>query len=209
MTRTQTRTYGVVTPSSRQPLLEAMLCAFAWLVSNLGSMFGRTYRFSARDWHTRTTSEAPPHPPTAQPTKEVHLSQPSFSALCRDSRLHNTRGTAPYSHATSNRDARHKAEHDTVGVTASLSLSFRAKAHCAEDLGERRRLGAIWSGRPNRGANAEGPRSDKLALSPLMPMNVDIQGRPRTLSCLAAPSLHPQQNRSWIPTFVGMSGSFC
>jgi hypothetical protein len=34
-TRTQTHAYGVVTPSTRQLLLEAMLRAFAWRVSNV------------------------------------------------------------------------------------------------------------------------------------------------------------------------------
>jgi len=39
MTRTRTRAYGVLNPSTRQPLLEAMLRAFCWLVSNVVSMF--------------------------------------------------------------------------------------------------------------------------------------------------------------------------
>ena len=49
MTRTQMRTYGVITPSTRQPLLAAMLRAFAWLVSNVASAFGLITNRTARD----------------------------------------------------------------------------------------------------------------------------------------------------------------
>ena len=52
MTRTQTRAYGVLNPSTRQPLLEAMLRVFAWLVSNLVSLFGTILNRRRRDWHT-------------------------------------------------------------------------------------------------------------------------------------------------------------
>jgi hypothetical protein len=51
MTRTQTRTYGVLNPSTRQPLLEAMLRALAWLVSNVASFLGLTINRHTRDWH--------------------------------------------------------------------------------------------------------------------------------------------------------------
>ena len=56
MTRTETRAYGVVTPFSRQPLLEAMLRAFLWLASNVASFFGLLFNQRPRDWHT---DEAP------------------------------------------------------------------------------------------------------------------------------------------------------
>jgi hypothetical protein len=51
MTRTQTRTYGVLDPSTRQPLLAAMLRAFCWLVSNVGSVFGLILNRTTRAWH--------------------------------------------------------------------------------------------------------------------------------------------------------------
>ena len=57
MTRPQTRTYGVVTPSTRQPLLAAMLRAFVWLVSNVASMFGAIFNRRNRDWHTDDAHE--------------------------------------------------------------------------------------------------------------------------------------------------------
>ena len=57
MTRPQTRTYGVVTPSTRQPLLEAMLRAFAWLVSNVVSMLATIFNRPTRDWHTAESEE--------------------------------------------------------------------------------------------------------------------------------------------------------
>ena len=57
MTRTETRAYGVVTPSSRQPLLEAMLRAFLWLVSNVVSLSGLFFNRRNRHWHTGAASE--------------------------------------------------------------------------------------------------------------------------------------------------------
>ena len=57
MTRTQTRPYGVITPSSRQPLLEAMLRAFAWLVSNVVLACRTIFNRNTRDWHTDAAHE--------------------------------------------------------------------------------------------------------------------------------------------------------
>ena len=62
MTRTQTRPYGVITPSTRQPLLEAMLRAFAWFVSNVVSMFRTIFYRPTRDWHTSAAGEVQPTP---------------------------------------------------------------------------------------------------------------------------------------------------
>jgi hypothetical protein len=42
----------VIDPSSRQPLLAAMLRAFCWLVSNVVSMFWTIFKRNTRDWHT-------------------------------------------------------------------------------------------------------------------------------------------------------------
>jgi hypothetical protein len=50
-------------------------------------------------------------------------------------------------------------------------------------------------------------QSQTTALSPLIPTTVGIQGRRQTLSRLAASIPRPSQNRSWIPSFVGMSGT--
>ena len=57
MTRTQTRTYGVIDPSSRQPLLAAMLRAFCWLVSNIVSTCRTIFNRIARDWRTDDAHE--------------------------------------------------------------------------------------------------------------------------------------------------------
>jgi hypothetical protein len=71
MTRTQTRAYGVVTPSTRQPLLEAMLRVFAWPVSNVASLFGLTINRNTRDWHTDATGEALTRKTSGSPFKEA------------------------------------------------------------------------------------------------------------------------------------------
>ena len=57
MTRPQTHPYGVVTPSTRQPLLEAMLRAFCWLVSNVVSTCRTIFNRNTRDGHTDAAHE--------------------------------------------------------------------------------------------------------------------------------------------------------
>jgi hypothetical protein len=47
-----------MTPSSRQPLLEAMLSVIAWLVSNLVVTFRTIFNRSARVWHADAVAEA-------------------------------------------------------------------------------------------------------------------------------------------------------
>ena len=71
MTRPQTHAYGVVTPSTRQPLLEAMLRAFAWLVSNVVSMLATIFNRHTRDWHTDAAHE-----------DQLPTSNDSYSATC-------------------------------------------------------------------------------------------------------------------------------
>jgi hypothetical protein len=79
MTRTQTRTYGVSNPSTRQPLLEAMLRAFCWLMSNVGSTLRTISNRPTRDWHTGATSEDQ-RPKSNDITQEgAQPLQPSFS----------------------------------------------------------------------------------------------------------------------------------
>jgi hypothetical protein len=57
MTQRQTHAYGVAIPSSRQPLLKAMLRVFAWLVSNVASMVATIFNRNTRDWHTGEARE--------------------------------------------------------------------------------------------------------------------------------------------------------
>jgi hypothetical protein len=57
----------MVTPPHIQPLLDAALRAFLWLVSNLGSMFRTIFNRRLRDWHTDAASEALPLTSTDQP----------------------------------------------------------------------------------------------------------------------------------------------
>ena len=119
MTRTQTRTYGVMTPSSRQPLLAAMLRVFVWLASNVVSKARTIFNRNTRDWHTDEAQEGQLRTLTDISETGSNRSSPSFSGSSREFRLFNPRGTTPHSPAAYNRDARHKAEHDTtVGVAA-------------------------------------------------------------------------------------------
>ena len=47
----------MIAPSSRQLLLEAMLCVFAWLASNVVSTLATIFNRHTRDWHTDAASE--------------------------------------------------------------------------------------------------------------------------------------------------------
>jgi len=221
MTRTQTRAYGVVTPSSRQPLLEAMLRAFVWLVSNLALACRAILNRPTRDWHTDEPEEDQLPTPN-DITQEPRHPQPPFSGK-RKARIPgilvaSTQGTTPHSRATKNRDARHKAEHDTVDFAITvLETDLLVRVPRAGVGEERRRRRDLVRGTKSRDASRElcswPPVSAHRALlayagpSPLIPTTVGIQGRPRPLSKVAASSL--QHNRIWIPTVVGMSGSCC
>ena len=159
MTRPQTRTYGVVTPSTRQPLLEAMLRAFVWLVSNAVSMLATIFNRHTRDWHTDDANENQ-FPTPSGITQETHQAAPTG--------LSNGSGLQP---------------------------ALPAKAWVRNGA-----EGAIWSGGPNRVTEAASyarglqtpheVRTPTLALSPLIPTKVGIQGRTRSLSRLAASTPH-------------------
>ncbi len=187
MTRTQPRSYGVTTPSSRQPLLEAMLRAFVWLVSNVASLFGMTINRNTRDWHTDAAHENQ-LPTSNDIQKEAKTTQPSFSGKAAGRipgiPVVSTQGTATYSLCATNQDARHKAEHDSIGADV-LTIWKR---------------GTRVPGEGQDPVSVQRALAQATSLSPLIPTNVGIQGEPRVLSELAASTPHPQQNRSWIPT---------
>jgi len=118
MTRTQTRTYGVITPSTRQPLLAAMRRAFAWLVSNVASAFGLITNRTARDWHTDDArKDQLPTPNDKQ--QETQRTCSVILGLVPRIPVASTQGTTPYSHATKNDDIRHTAAYDFVGGATS------------------------------------------------------------------------------------------
>ena len=77
VTRTQTRTCGVIAPSRRQPLLAAMLRAFAWLVSNVGSVLGAIFNRSSRDWHMEEAQEVQLPLSNDLHNKETYQAEPS------------------------------------------------------------------------------------------------------------------------------------
>ena len=228
MTRPQTRTYGVVTPSTRQPLLEAMLRAFVWLVSNAVSMLATIFNRPTRDWHTADANEDQFPTPNDPTQKEADTFEPSFSGK-RSARIPripvaSTQGTTTHSPCATNQDAWDKPKHDSVIVLqtgSGPSAAFPAEARVRNGA-----EGAIWSGGPNRVTEAASyarglqtlheVRTSTLALSPLIPTKVGIQGRTRSLSRLAASTPHTHHtapvSRRLIPSLskdVGMSGSCC
>ena len=194
MTRARRTANGVMTPPPLYRWIDAVLLLCVSLVQGAVSTLKMIVVRCTRECHTKA-----PHADLPQATNSISKTGPKPSTvilgLVPRIPVVQTRGTTSYSPEAVNQDARHKAEHDTVGVEPARPslLSFRAKAQRAADLGERRRLGAIWSGGPNRGVNA----------------SAEAQGRWRILFRLAASISRTRQNRSWIPTFVGMSGDGC
>ena len=170
MTRTQTRAYGVVTPSSRQPLLEAMLRAFAWLVSNVVSMFRTIFNRPTRDWHTDEAHDDQLPTPGDQHQGQQSL-KPSFSGKAAGRipgiPVASTQGTTTHSPCDTNQDAWDKPKHDSVIVLqtgSGPSAAFPAQARVRNGA-----EGAIWSGGPNlvteAASYARGPQSARTARS--------------------------------------------
>jgi hypothetical protein len=249
MTRRQTRAYGVAIPSRRQLSLEAMLRAFAWLVSNVVSMFRTIFNRLTRDWHTDEAHDDQLPTPGDQHQGQQSL-KPSFSGKAAGRipgiPVASTQGTTTHSPCATNQDAWDKPKHDSVIVLqtgSGPSAAFPAEARVRNGA-----EGAIWSGGPNRVTEAAsyarglqtphsvrtrnpsalraltGPPPSRgtrlatsaLALSPLIPTDVGIQGTTGSLSRLAAP-IHARSTS--VPGFrrlilslskdVGMSGSCC
>jgi hypothetical protein len=156
MTRTRTRTYGVAIPSSRQPLLEAMLRAFGWLVSNIVSMLATIFNRPTRDWHTGGAREDQLPTPGDPTPKGARHSQLSFSGkrAARIPRIPvaSTQGTTPNSHAPRNQDARDKPEHDSLD-DLEAELQLRVPRVCVGE--ERRRRRDLVRGTKSRDASRE------------------------------------------------------
>jgi len=134
MTRTRTRTYGVVTPSSRQPLLEAMLRAFVWRVSNVVSMLATIINRPNRDWHTDEL-EDDQCPTPSDITEETQTNQPSFSGKCKahipSISIVSTQGTTPCSPRSATRMPGTWPSMTTWTLSHSL-LSFPPKQQSRE-----------------------------------------------------------------------------
>ncbi len=207
MTRTRTRTYGVIDPSSRQPLLAAMLRAFCWLVSNVVSTLQTIFNRPTRAWHTDEAEDDHLPTPNDPTQKEAQTFEPSFSGK-RSARIPripvaSTRGTTPYSLCALNQDAWDKPKHDAVVVLQTRSgpsAASPAKAGVQTPHGVRTSNSSAPRTRtgppPSRGIRLATP---ELAFFPLIPTKVGIQGGGQTLSHLAASILRPQHTRSWIP----------
>ena len=165
MTRTQTRTYGVIDPSSRQPLLAAMLRAFCWLVSNVVSMLAPIFNRHTRDWHTDDAQDDQLPTPNDL-TEETRQAEPTGLST----------GSGPSAASPAKAGVQTPHEVRTRNPSAPRALTGPP---------------------PSRGTRLATPM---LALSPLIPTNVGIQGRTRTLSRLAASIVHTRRTRSRIPT---------
>ena len=188
-----------------------MLRAFAWLVSNVVSMFRTIFNRPTRDWHTDEAHDDQLPTPGDQHQGQQSL-KPSFSGKAAGRipgiPVASTQGTTTHSPCDTNQDAWDKPKHDSVIVLqtgSGPSAAFPAQARVRNGA-----EGAIWSGGPNRVTEAASyarglqtpheVRTPTLALSPLIPTKVGIQGRTRSLSRLAASIPHTQHIRSRIPT---------
>lgn len=166
MTRPQTRTYGVVTPSSRQPLLAAMLRAFCWLLSNVVSMLATIFNRTTRDWHTDDAHENQFPTPSDLHNKETSQAEPTGLST----------GSGPRA-----------ASPAKAGVQTPHGVRTRNPSAPS----------ALTGPPPSRGTRLA---TLARALSPLIPTNVGIQGRTRSLTRPAASIPHTRHTRSRIPT---------
>ncbi|OYX48363.1 MAG: hypothetical protein B7Y90_10540 [Alphaproteobacteria bacterium 32-64-14] len=92
----------------------------AELVLGVAAMLGMRNRRQARACDTNPMPEALPQATRDTQNQEADSSNESFSGLSRESLLEHPQGLADIPRAAINRDARHKAEHDTVGVAYTL-----------------------------------------------------------------------------------------
>ncbi len=167
MTPARPASYGLGTPPPLQLWLHAVLMLFAELVSHAASTLQMVLVRRTRECHTKASHEDLPRATSGNPFKETDQAEPTglstgsgllaaFPAKAgiqtpREARTNNSSALRALTSPPPSRGTR-------VDRCAPRSLlSFRAKAQRAADLGERRRLGAIWSGGPNRGANAGTP----------------------------------------------------
>ncbi len=198
MTQARARAHGVVTPSLSQLSLTATLRVLVRLVLGLASTLQMILNRRPRDWHMRATHEALP-----RETSEIHAPK---SILRDDRRCASIPQDEARERSTESRC------YTTHKSTEALILRDR-EAIVSKDGGA---LTALSTGSvfPEHAfpakAGIQSARTARFqqgtALSPLIPTNVGIQGRSRTLSKSAASIPRTRQNRSWIPTFVGMSG---
>jgi hypothetical protein len=189
MTQARTASSGVVTPPPLQHWLHAVLMLFAELVQGVATTLGMWRRIGRRDWHTQSGASALPQAKSdIQLKKEANTTHGVILGPVPRISVGSSRGLTLTPLETHNRNSRHEAENDTVGG---------ARPHQALILS------STQSVRPSKDERV------LTSLSPLIPANAGIQGGWRTLSRLAASSPRTSQNRSWIPTFVGMNGSYC
>ena len=204
MTRARPLAPGLGNPPLLQRLLDAVTCAFVCLVQGVVTTFGMRSNRRPHDWHMGSSHEALPQTKPDIHLKEAPTPTVSFSGLSRESLLDHPTGLAISPSETINQDSRDKPENDPVDVEAPEQEP--GKARLPHDLLPEARRAQGEGGDP---ASAQSPLPKRTAFTPLIPTNVGSQGEPCALFRPAASSLPTQANRSWIPTFVGMSGGCC
>ena len=131
MTRARSHTWAVGISPLIQPLLEAVLCVFVSLVHSVRATFGMRRWIGTRDWHTQSETSALPQTKPDIRKKASPNQQRSFSgkrSASRESRLETSWGKADRPLETLNRESRHKAENDTVGIAPIVAKSAELEA---------------------------------------------------------------------------------
>ncbi len=123
MTRARNAAKGFGPPPPLHHWMEAVLLLCVSLVQGLASTLQMIHACIHRDWHTTDASKALPRDTSDNCDESTPPSQPSFSGKA-EGRIPgipvvSSRGTTTYSPEAVNRDARHKAEHDSMVVAAS------------------------------------------------------------------------------------------
>ena len=118
MTQARKASYGVMTPPPLDRWIEAVLMLLVSLAQGVAATFGMRRCGGERDWHTRSDATVLPQ---TKPGSRLETTTPNHAVilgLVPRIPVGSTRGQANAPLETPNRDSRHKAENDTVGVEA-------------------------------------------------------------------------------------------
>jgi hypothetical protein len=131
MTRARTASFGVAILTAIQPLLGAVLMLCVSLVQGAATTFRMIFKRRSRDWHTEDAHKALPQATSGISSQGPNSTHGVILGLVPRISVGPTRGLAVDPLETLNKDARHKAERDSVDVAPAPVLSFGTRAHAS------------------------------------------------------------------------------
>ena len=130
MTRARTASYGVVTPPPLDRWIEAVLMLCVSLVQGAATTLGMIFNRTSRDWHTETACEALPQATSGNQLQDSITTHGVMLGLVPSISVGTSQGLANNPCEAINRDARHKAERDSVDVAQSRMEADKVRVPC-------------------------------------------------------------------------------